>query len=332
MSPAKRPVVTNSGAETGGMNGSRANKFRKGDLSRRLWTVREEEILIGSLLELVAGGWKSDNGFRSGYLGRIEDNIRKEFPKTDIKGTPHVVSKITAWKKSYGSLREILSRSGVGFNVDGEYKIDIEDDQWAQVVAADRKARFMRNKSWPYWEAWKCIFGKDRACGGGAEYVDIATETVRAQMASGSRCNENDYHPSFEDFIPDEVPIVAPGVETVNSSSAHTEQAVSTPPSSIHKRKSTQSDDVLMEFLGNLHAQTNSRLDIISSRIGYEFDLGKARQDVFDKLGTVDGLTLDQRYDLCDILGDKPQRLEVFMGMPANARLGYVLRLIHQDR
>ncbi|KAL1566950.1 hypothetical protein AAHA92_02487 [Salvia divinorum] len=294
MSSAKRPVVTNSGAETGGMNGSRANKFRKGDRSRRLWTIREEEILIGSLLELVAGGWKSDNGFRSGYLGRIEDNIRKEFPKTDIKGTPHVVSKITAWKKSYGSLREILSRSGVGFNVDGEYKIDIEDDQCAQVVAADRKTRFMRNKSWPYWEAWKCIFGKDRACGGGAEDVDIATES--------SRCNENDYHPSFEDFIPDEVPIVAPGVETVNSSSAHTEQA------------------------------TNSRLDIISSRIGYEFDLGKARQDVFDKLGTVDGLTLDQRYDLCDILGDKPQRLEVFMGMPANARLGYVLRLIHQDR
>ncbi|KAL1560318.1 hypothetical protein AAHA92_10539 [Salvia divinorum] len=29
MSSAKRPVVTNSGAETGGMNGSRANKFRK---------------------------------------------------------------------------------------------------------------------------------------------------------------------------------------------------------------------------------------------------------------------------------------------------------------
>ena len=56
--------------------------------------------------------------------------------------------------------------------------------------------------------------------------------------------------------------------------------------------------------------------------------MGKARQEVFDKLGTVDGLTLSQRYDLCDILSDKPQRLEVFIGMPANARLGYLLRFL----
>ncbi|KAL1558483.1 hypothetical protein AAHA92_08942 [Salvia divinorum] len=152
-------------------------------------------------------------------------------------------------------------------------------------------------------------------------------------MANGSHCNENDYHPSFEDFLPDEVPDVGPEVEAVNSSSAPTEQLqVFTTPSSSQKRKIPHSDDVIMEFLGNLHAQKNSRLDIISSRIGYEFDLGKARQEVFDKLGTVDGLTLDQRYELCDILRDKPQRLEVFMGMSANAKLGYVMRLIEHNR
>ncbi|KAL1563324.1 hypothetical protein AAHA92_05806 [Salvia divinorum] len=291
MSSAKRPAMSMSGATTEGMNGIRAKKYGKGDRSRRMWTTREEEILVASLLELVAGGWKSDNGFRAGYLGKIEDNIRKEFPKSDIKGTPHIVSKITASKKSYNSLRAILGWSGVGFNVDGDYKIDIDDDQWAQVVAADRHAKFMRNKSWPHWEAWKCIFGNDQATRGGAENVDVAATMVHAQMASGSHCNENDYHPSFEDFLPDEVPDIDPEVEAINSSSA--------PPS--------------------------------SNRIGYEFDLGKARQEVFDKFGTVDGLTLDQRYELCDILGDKPQRLEVFMGMPVNAKLGYVMRLIEHN-
>lgn len=100
-----------------------------------MWVVREEEILVSSLLELVARGWKSDNGFRAGYLQKIEDDIRKEFPNTDIKGTPHIVSKISAWKKNYNSLRGILSRSGVGFNLNNDYKIDIDDDQWAQVVA-----------------------------------------------------------------------------------------------------------------------------------------------------------------------------------------------------
>ena len=108
-------------------------KFRKGDRSRRMWTVREEEILGACLIDLVARGWKSDNGFRTGYLGKIEDAIRKEFPK-DIKGQPHVTSKLTAWKKSYTSLGKLLARSGVGFNSDNEYKIECDDDQWEAIV------------------------------------------------------------------------------------------------------------------------------------------------------------------------------------------------------
>ncbi|KAL1564276.1 hypothetical protein AAHA92_06641 [Salvia divinorum] len=190
----------------------------------------------------------------------------------------------------------------------------------------------MRNKSWPLWEDWKCIFGKDRVTGCGAEDVEIATSQVRTRLAGGSQVNDNDYRPSFEDFLGNELPNLTPDIDHQNSSSAHSDQPESTTKSGSLKRKLKPSDSALMEFLGNLHAETNSRLDVISSRIGYEFDMGKARQEVFDKLGNVDGLTLDQRYELCDILGDKPHRLEVFLGMPSSAKLGYVLRLIHHNR
>lgn len=57
-----------------GMNSSPRQKFRKGDRTRRMWTPREEEILAETLLELVARGWKADNGFRAGYLTKIEDS------------------------------------------------------------------------------------------------------------------------------------------------------------------------------------------------------------------------------------------------------------------
>ena len=61
----------------------------------------------------------------------------------------------------------------------------------------------MRTKSWPYWETWKCIFGKDRASGLGAEALHKAAERTCAQMAGrqmagGSQVNENDYHPSLD--------------------------------------------------------------------------------------------------------------------------------------
>ncbi|KAG6406416.1 hypothetical protein SASPL_134016 [Salvia splendens] len=335
MSNGKRPMMQSCTGtfSQDGVAVSGRQKFRKGDRSRRIWIFREEEILAATLLDLVAHGWKSDNGFRTGYLTKIEESLRAEFPNCDLRGTPHITSKIGAWKKSYGILRSILSRTGIGFNLHNDFKIDIDDEQWEQIVQANKDAKFMRNKPWPFWEQWKCIFGKDRAGGGGAEQVDAAAEHMRSHLGGGSQCNENDYHPSFDDlpFADGSVPATA-SPELNESSSRYTEKEMSTTKGNTLKRKSSSPDTQLFAFLANLHAETNSCLDVIASRIGYGFDMGKARQEVFDKLGTVDGLSLDQRYDLCNILGDKPQRLEVFIGMPASARLGYVMKLIEESR
>ncbi|KAG6394781.1 hypothetical protein SASPL_145371 [Salvia splendens] len=160
-------------------------KFRIGDRSRRMWTPCEEEILASCLVELVACGWKSDNGFRADYLQKIEDSIRIEFPNTDIQGTPHVTSKISAWKKSYDILRNILARTRVGFNHDGTHKIDCDDEQWAQAT-------------------WQMIFGKDRASGGAAEEVQKAAAELRPQRATVSECNENNFSPSTDDVLDSE--------------------------------------------------------------------------------------------------------------------------------
>ena len=116
------------------INDSGRTKNGKADRSRRVWSVREEEILMATLKELAAKGWKSDNGFRSGYLVRAREAIQKEFPKTDILPHPHIYSKISVWKKHYGSLKMMLNHSGIGFNSDGNYKIECDDESWAQFV------------------------------------------------------------------------------------------------------------------------------------------------------------------------------------------------------
>ncbi|KAG6431440.1 hypothetical protein SASPL_109519 [Salvia splendens] len=114
-----------------GSNDFYPNRNSKADRSRRIWSVREEEILMATLKELAANGWKSDNGFRSGYLVRAREAIKREFPNTDILPHPHIYSKITTWKRSYGSLKMMLNHSGIGFNSDGTYRIEADDEQWA---------------------------------------------------------------------------------------------------------------------------------------------------------------------------------------------------------
>lgn len=71
---------------------------------------------------------------------------------------------------------------------------------WTTTQAV-KDAKLMRNKSWPLWETWKSIFGNDRASGVGAKEIGAIVVRLRAQVIGGSQVNENDYHPSFEDFI-----------------------------------------------------------------------------------------------------------------------------------
>ncbi|XP_042032575.1 uncharacterized protein LOC121779320 [Salvia splendens] len=147
------------------LNKGRVAHKMKIDRTRRSWSPREEEVLLSTMKGLVVTGWKADNGFCGGYLSRIMEALKREFPRTDLKTSPHITSKISQWKKSYNSLCGILGRSGVGFNLHNDYKIDCDDDQWEQIITADKEARNMRFKSWPMWDAWKEIFGKDRAVG-----------------------------------------------------------------------------------------------------------------------------------------------------------------------
>ncbi|KAL1536295.1 hypothetical protein AAHA92_28970 [Salvia divinorum] len=170
--------------ETQDSSGLGSGSGGEGDRTRRSWSAREKEILLWSMKDLVAHGWKSDNGFRSRYLTWAAVVLKWEFPNSRIKDTLHITSKITQWKKSYYTLGLILGRSGVGFNMNGDYKIDCDDDQWSQIVKCVPNARFMRHKSWPLWEDWKYLFGKDRASGAIAEDTYYACDGVAEQTQS----------------------------------------------------------------------------------------------------------------------------------------------------
>ncbi|KAL8473199.1 hypothetical protein ACS0TY_030140 [Phlomoides rotata] len=52
--------------------------------TRRVWAQHEEKVLMDALKDLVVKGQKSDNGFRTGYLTKLEIALRKAFPGTDL--------------------------------------------------------------------------------------------------------------------------------------------------------------------------------------------------------------------------------------------------------
>ncbi|KAG8363805.1 hypothetical protein BUALT_Bualt19G0060500 [Buddleja alternifolia] len=88
--------------------------------------------------DLLARGYKADNGFKSGYQMLLE---------------------------------QAMSRSGFGWN-DATNMITVEsEDAWNNFVKTDSNARNMRYKTWPLYKDWVEIFGKDSATGEGAEAI-----------------------------------------------------------------------------------------------------------------------------------------------------------------
>ncbi|KAL0428459.1 UNVERIFIED_CONTAM: hypothetical protein Slati_3020700 [Sesamum latifolium] len=58
-----------------------------------------------------------------------------------------------------------MSKSGLGWD-DCRNMVTVEDDNaWDEFIKSDPSAKGMRYKSWPFFPAWRKIFGKDRATG-----------------------------------------------------------------------------------------------------------------------------------------------------------------------
>ncbi|XP_057778869.1 uncharacterized protein LOC130997546 [Salvia miltiorrhiza] len=283
---------------------------------------------MAALKELVAQGWKSDNGFRAGYLNKLEDAMRAAYPGTDLKGVPHINSKICAMKKNYYSLSLMLGRTGFGFNANGT--IDCTDEEWAEIVKKDPNARLMRDKPWPLIDDWKLVFGKDRATGEHAEDLMDAVTAMYRRENIAQHAPDGDYHVNMEEVNENEGVDQNEGVDESVSQNHKGAERAREETSGGRKRKAAREETggayemLLREMMNN----TGQRLETLANRVGYDFDIGKARKEVFEVLKAIPELSLDERFDVCELLAYKVERLEIFMGLPEDARPAYAKRLL----
>ncbi|KAL8547439.1 hypothetical protein ACS0TY_006966 [Phlomoides rotata] len=111
---------------------------------RRSWSVREEQVLAESMKKIVLEGWKTENGFKIGYLNQLSMYMKQVFPNTDLKPEPHINSRITVWKRNYHSLFEILKNTGVGLDSTTKM-VEATNEQWDAFMKVDPNARLMRS-------------------------------------------------------------------------------------------------------------------------------------------------------------------------------------------
>ncbi|KAL8481502.1 hypothetical protein ACS0TY_027854 [Phlomoides rotata] len=283
---------------------------------RRSWTKIEEDALIRCLQEIVSDGWKADNGFKAGFQRELEKWMKKLLPGTDILATPHINSKIHVWKKEYAALSDLLTKSGIGWN-SSTCQLDILDESvWDAQKKADSHVKTLRFKSWPYYEKWLDIFGKDRATGEqAADPIDLVNELLR-----GSDEQEGDTTDKVDPqgLNPEEL---LDGNASVCKPSAFASKG--------KKRKSMDGElSSFVSTLGDYMKSTDDSFSNLAQRMGTDYDAKIARTNLNEIMKGIPFLSLQDKLKVLDELVQNNSHLDLFMTLPANEQAEYVWMLL----
>ncbi|XP_057769446.1 uncharacterized protein LOC130989450 [Salvia miltiorrhiza] len=137
----------------------------------------------------------------------------------------------------------------------------------------DDNAKNMRYKSWPYFDQWSEIFGKDRATKDVAEdLMEAARQMYHNIDLTQPQDADGDYHVTLDDMN-ENVPLA--------DSVSQTQQAESEvrPPKKL--RKKGGGGDKMFEYMAEISRDTKTSLYTIAGRMGHDQDISKARKEVY---------------------------------------------------
>ncbi|GFY84290.1 hypothetical protein Acr_03g0010640 [Actinidia rufa] len=197
--------------------------LKKTPRSRRHWRKVEEDALIKVMLDEFSDKWSADNGFKPGFFSSVEKQLEKVLPESHLKVDPHIESKVKYWRQTYNKVFDILQLSGFGWDHTNK-KVEVEKSVWDEYEKAHpKKAKEVYGKTFPYYDDWAILFGRDRATGAGAEDPTQMEQvyTPNPLQDSGVDDVEDFYAPLFDDQFMNSPHVSVSSTPT--SSTPHTE-------------------------------------------------------------------------------------------------------------
>ncbi|KAI8534235.1 hypothetical protein RHMOL_Rhmol10G0073800 [Rhododendron molle] len=327
---------------------------RKRKQDRRLWTFVEEEALLAAMMECICDKYRAHNGFKPGYFNEVEKELKKRLPGTTLKAQPNIESKVKGWKEKYNLIVDITRLSGFGWNYTTNSIVVDDENVWKEYEKSNTKAKGLNGKSFPMYESWQFLFGKDRATGEMAEDAAEVEEVVETYQDEANIDLDDMFNECYTPTFPngDTVfPRATPGVDISTSSGTPTSNAIptattsnantarsnaNTPTSNANaptsnvvpgrpkkKAKVDTNEASIHVAVENILAQSNTAFNKIADAVGYEDRLSAKREKVFTELMKLD-LEMIDRFALNTMIVSAEENVDTFYGIPENYKQAWV--------
>ncbi|KAG8369809.1 hypothetical protein BUALT_Bualt14G0052400 [Buddleja alternifolia] len=167
------------------------------------------------------------------------------------------------------------------------------------------------------WSSWRDSLAtsmynewRDRAAGEHAEdFVEAINQVLGGtDTTQVEKQNEEDLEHQFEG-------LGGFADETETMSACPTNSSTSGKKSKGKKRKSMDGQDPMYQLMGTFCQNTDVRLGEIAQRIGYDYDVSKARKEIYGVVGKIEGLSLQHKLKVSRLLAKNTEDLELFLSL-----------------
>ncbi|XP_074575297.1 uncharacterized protein LOC141831793 [Curcuma longa] len=321
-------VATTKDAPTEQVESSMPTKFkRKTSSTKHLWTKQEDVVLVDCLVELSKNSaWKSENGFRTGYLLHLEKVMAAKLPSSNLKATPHIESRYKLLKRQFHAINEMLNHSsGFGWN-DVEKCIIATKDVFDDWVKSHPAAIGLRNKEFPHLDDLMSVWGKDHATGANAETPADAVEEINLcdEEIDTFDLEKEEYAEGHKDeeFDDDNQKIS----ETPSSSVCPTNKKST-------RKKKGKSDDALGDLVGEIRnyiTSVSKSDEEISNYFKQQTENNHRKKKIYEELIELSEFSEQEIMDVGEYILKDEHKLDNFFALPKIFRRSYVLKLLSE--
>ncbi|XVF69710.1 hypothetical protein PTKIN_Ptkin11bG0104000 [Pterospermum kingtungense] len=159
--------------------------------TNKKWNYEENVALVSCMVDLRnIGSYNVDTGFKAGYLLEMERMLAKKLPNANIKGKPHIESRIKTLKKDWAIVYDMVNGDHTsGFGWDSERNmVTVKDSIWESYLISHKDATPFRTRRFHFFYELCKIYAKNRATGKDAQTAAYILEEIQIEGEKLSQC------------------------------------------------------------------------------------------------------------------------------------------------